>query len=54
MTLLQCTAATVRGASCVIDIKLLGSDAIHRLNLKIGEPVVMLLDLGRKLMDLRP
>ena len=47
-------AAIVRETPRVIDIKLLGSDVIRRPSLKFGDPVVMLSDMGRKLMGRRP
>ena len=54
MTFLQYTATIVCGTPRVIDIESLGSDAIRRPHLKVGGPVFMLLDLGRKLMGQRP
>ena len=54
LTLLQRTEAIVRETPRVIDIKLLGSDVIRRPSLKFGDPVVMLSDMGRKLMGRRP
>ena len=43
-------AASVRGMPRLIRIELLGDDAIHHPTLKVGELVIMLPDLGKKMM----